>query len=86
MVRDSVRIAGKFSSSATITPPSTSPWPARYLVALWTTMLAPSSSGRTSIGVAKVLSTINGALARVRRSPRFYPARRRAAADSKSSP
>ena len=68
------------------TPPSTSPWPARYLVTLWTTMCAPSSSGRTSSGVANVLSTISAAPAAradlrdlVERAPR-------AAADSRSSP
>ena len=32
-----------------------------YLVALCTVKCAPNSSGRTSIGVAKVLSTINAA-------------------------
>ena len=53
-------------SSAITMPPSTSPCPAIYLVALWTTMFAPSSSGRTSSGVAKVLSTISGAPASLR--------------------
>ena len=33
-------------SSVTTTPPSTSPWPARYLVTLCTLKCAPSSSGR----------------------------------------
>ena len=38
-------------------PPTTSEWPPRYLVVEWTTAVAPSSSGRWTIGVAKVLST-----------------------------
>jgi len=34
-----------------------SEWPARYLVAEWNTMSAPSSNGRWSAGDANVLST-----------------------------
>ncbi len=36
------------------------PWPPMNLVAEWTTMSAPCSSGRSSHGVATVLSTISG--------------------------
>ena len=36
---------------------SRSEWPPRYFVVEWTTMSAPSSSGRWRYGVAKVLST-----------------------------
>ena len=43
------------------TPPSTSPWPARYLVTLCTLKCAPNSSGRAISGVAKVLSTTSAA-------------------------
>ena len=42
-------------------PPTTSEWPPRYLVVEWTTMSAPSSSGRCRYGVAKVLSTTTSA-------------------------
>ena len=45
------------SSAVTTAPMRTSLWPARYLVAEWTTMSAPSASGCWSRGVAKVLST-----------------------------
>ena len=38
-------------------PPITSEWPPRYFVVEWTTMSAPSSSGRWRYGVANVLST-----------------------------
>ncbi len=38
-------------------PPSTSLWPPRNFVELWMTRSAPSSSGRCSTGLAKVLST-----------------------------
>ena len=40
------------------TPAVRLPCPPRYLVALWTTMSAPCSSGRQRREVAKVLSTI----------------------------
>src|SRR5437879_3890978 len=39
-------------------PAMMSEWPARYLVALWTTMSKPSSMGFCRMGVAKVLSMI----------------------------
>jgi hypothetical protein len=39
----------------------TSEWPPRYFVVEWTTMSAPSSSGRWRYGVAKVLSTTTSA-------------------------
>ncbi|MNE59073.1 hypothetical protein D3C80_1541450 [compost metagenome] len=42
----------------TIRPARTSLWPPRYLVALWTIISAPSSSGRWKNGVSSVLSTI----------------------------
>ncbi len=71
MVRSKVVSVSKFSASEMTTPPSTSPCPAKYFVALWITMLAPSSSGRISIGVAKVLSTISGALAFAGRGGNF---------------
>src|SRR5215207_1034645 len=45
------------ASRAIAAPPTTSEWPPRYLVVEWTTAVAPSSSGRWTIGVAKVLST-----------------------------
>ena len=38
-------------------PPTTSEWPPRYLVVLWTTRSAPSSSGCWRYGEANVLST-----------------------------
>ena len=38
-------------------PPNASVWPPMYLVAECITISAPSSSGRVSAGVAKVLST-----------------------------
>ena len=41
----------------TATPRIVSEWPARYLVAEWNTMSAPSSNGRWSAGDANVLST-----------------------------
>ncbi len=53
------------SAAATTAPRSRSEWPPIALVALWTTRSAPSSSGRWSSGVAKVLSTMeHPALAR----------------------
>ena len=48
------------SSSQATTPPITSPWPPRYLVALCSTSRAPCSAGRWSTGVAKVLSASSG--------------------------
>ncbi|AGP53210.1 hypothetical protein M271_07950 [Streptomyces rapamycinicus NRRL 5491] len=48
------------SSSQATTPPITSPWPPRYLVALCRTRRAPRSAGRCSTGVAKVLSASSG--------------------------
>ena len=42
-------------------PPSTRPWPSRYLVAEWITRSAPSSRGRCRIGVQKTLSTASSA-------------------------
>ena len=47
-------IVGSFVAAK---PPTTSEWPPRYFVVEWTTMSAPSSSGRWRYGVAKVLST-----------------------------
>ena len=41
----------------TSAPPCTSLWPPKYFVVEWSTMSAPSSSGRWSAGVANVLST-----------------------------
>ena len=46
-------------------PPTRSEWPPRYFVVEWTTMSAPSSSGRWRYGVAKVLSTTTTAPAGV---------------------
>ena len=43
--------------AATAMPPTMSEWPLRYLVAEWTTISAPCSIGRCSIGEQKVLST-----------------------------
>ncbi len=48
------------SSSQAMTPPTTSPCPPRYLVALCSAIAAPWSSGFWSTGVAKVLSTSTG--------------------------
>ena len=45
------------ANAVTSTPISRSEWPARYLVTECMTMSAPSSSGRTFSGVAKVAST-----------------------------
>ena len=42
-------------------PPSTLPWPSRYLVAEWITRSAPSSKGRCRAGVQKQLSTTSSA-------------------------
>ena len=56
------RTASWSSGSATTTaPPTTSECPPRYLVVEWTTAPAPSSSGRWTTGVAKVLSTATSA-------------------------
>ena len=48
-------------------PPITSEWPPRYFVVEWTTMSAPSSSGRWRYGVANVLSTTHERPGGVRR-------------------
>ena len=48
------RVAGPIATMAT--PPITSEWPFRYLVAECTTTSKPSSSGRCTHGLAKVLS------------------------------
>ena len=61
MVRPSARSESACGSRVTTTPPSTSPWPARYLVTLCTLKCAPNSRGRASSGVAKVLSTTSAA-------------------------
>ena len=45
------------ASAHTVAPPTTSECPPRYLVVECTTAVAPSSSGRWTTGVAKVLST-----------------------------
>ena len=45
------------SSSSATNPPTTSLWPPRYFVVLWTTRSAPSASGDWRYGVANVLST-----------------------------
>ena len=45
----------------TTAPISRSAWPERYLVTLWSTASAPSSSGRWRSGVANVLSTTTSA-------------------------
>ena len=45
---------------STTTPPSVVPWPARYLVALCTTMSAPSASGLHRKGLGTVLSMTSG--------------------------
>src|SRR5699024_12809013 len=42
------------------TPPTASPCPPRYFVALWKERAAPCSSGLCSTGVANVLSTATG--------------------------
>jgi hypothetical protein len=42
-------------------PPSTRPWPSRYLVAEWITRSAPIFSGRCRAGVQKQLSTTSKA-------------------------
>src|SRR5262249_52671494 len=42
------------------TPHSASPWPPRYLVALWIDSEAPRSTGRCRSGVANVASTSSG--------------------------
>src|ERR1035441_6971074 len=61
MVRPSVRSESACGSRVTTTPPSTSPWPARYFVTLWTLKWAPKSRGRANSGVANVLSTTSAA-------------------------
>ena len=43
-----------------ITPPKEVPFPVRYLVREWITILAPCSMGLSKAGVATVLSTIKG--------------------------
>ncbi len=48
--------ASRSPPPTTAMPPITSEWPLRYLVAEWTTMSKPSSSGRCTQGLAKVLS------------------------------
>src|SRR5574340_705531 len=58
---------GPFTQSTcwlTAAPPTTVPWPARYLVEECNTTSAPSVSGRWQYGVAKVLSTSSQALCR----------------------
>ena len=60
------------------TPLTVSEWPARYLVALWKTMSAPSSSGCCDSGEANVLSTTRMGVPR--RAPRCARAARAATA------
>ncbi|MDH6192658.1 hypothetical protein M2168_005690 [Streptomyces sp. CZ24] len=60
MVKRTWRRVRANSSSQATTPPSTSPWPPRYLVALCSTMRAPKPAGRWRTGVAKVLSASSG--------------------------
>ena len=51
----------------TATPQIVSEWPARYFVAEWKTMSAPSVSGRWTAGEENVLSTtISGRVASLR--------------------
>ena len=64
------RRAAAQSASAATTPPTASPWPPRYFVALCITRSTPCRAGFCSTGVAKVLSTSTGRVAR-------RPARRR---------
>ena len=52
------------SLPTTATPPITSEWPFRYLVVECTTMSKPSSSGRCTHGLAKVLSATRDDAAR----------------------
>ena len=47
------------------TPASTSLWPARYFVALWTTRSIPKAAGRQLTGVANVASIIDLTVRRV---------------------
>src|ERR1039458_3286691 len=61
MVRPSARRESAWGDLVTTAPPSTSPWPARYLETLWTLKWAPNSSGRARRGVANVLSTTSAA-------------------------
>src|ERR1035441_5033698 len=61
MVRPSARSDSACAWPVTTTPPSTSPWPARYLVTLCTLKWAPNSKGRSNSGVANVLSTTSAA-------------------------
>ncbi len=49
------------SSEPHTTPPTTSPWPPSYFVALCRTSAAPCAAGFWSTGVANVLSTSTGA-------------------------
>ena len=49
---------GMKSSLPTTMPAITSPWPLRYLVALWTTTSAPQRRGCCRYGVTNVLSTM----------------------------
>ncbi|MNI62854.1 hypothetical protein D3C73_1181890 [compost metagenome] len=55
--RKAICSASSALSPTTTMPPTMSEWPLRYLVAECSTRSAPSSSGRCSIGEAKVLST-----------------------------
>src|ERR1035437_7022656 len=61
MVRPCARRESAWGDLVTTAPPSTSPWPARYLETLWTLKWAPNSSGRARRGVANVLSTTSAA-------------------------
>src|ERR1035441_2854449 len=54
MVRPSARRESAWGDLVTTAPPSTSPWPARYLETLWTLKWAPNSSGRARRGVAVI--------------------------------
>ena len=56
-VRNSFRRSASSGRFVTTTPSSTSSWPPRYFVALWSTKSAPCSIGRRWIGVAAVEST-----------------------------
>ena len=57
--------SARSSRSVTAIPLTVSEWPARYFVAEWNTMSAPSASGRWMAGEANVLSTTSSG-----RSPR----------------
>ena len=79
------RCVPRCSLPTTATPPITSEWPFRYLVVECTTMSKPSSSGRCTHGLAKVLSATRDDAALAADARRSRAGRPGSAADCSAS-